>query len=139
YNFKELKKELQAQGAKFRGGSDTEVIAEGLSCYGVSFFERLNGMFAIGAWNKKEQTLYLSRDRYGIKPVYYWFSGKSFVFASEIKAILRHPDFKTELNTSALNEYFTFQNLFTYQTLFKNITLLPQANTVKINSQTTFV
>ena len=134
YNFMELKQELKSKGHEFISTTDTEVISEGLAAYGPAFFERLNGMFAIGAWSKKEKCLYLSRDRFGIKPLYYWFSGKTLVFASEIKAIIQHPDYKMGLNKIALNEYFTFQNLFSYQTLFQNITMLPPANTVRIDS-----
>lgn len=136
YNYKELKKELKDKGHYFISGSDTEVIVEGLSAYGPIFFERFNGMFAIGAWNSEEQTLYVSRDRFGVKPLYYWFNGNTFVFASEIKAILKHPNYEIDVDLSALNEYFTFQNLFRYNTLFKSIEMLPQANTVKINSLT---
>ena len=134
YNFLELKQELKAKGHSFVSSSDTEVITEGLAAYGPDFFTRLNGMFAIGAWNKKERTLYLSRDRFGIKPLYYWINGKTFLFASEIKAFMAHPEFKVELNIEALSEYFTFQNLFTYQTLFKDVVMLPPANTVKVNT-----
>ena len=105
YNFKELR--------------------EGLSDYGTSFFERLNGMFAIGAWNLEEKKLYISRDRYGIKPVYYWFNGKTLVFASEIKAIIKHPDYEMGVDLDALNEYFTFQNIFSYNTLFKGVHMIP--------------
>ncbi len=139
YNYLELKQELKTKGCVFHSTTDTEVISEGLAVYGPSFFERLNGMFAVGAWNKKEKSVYLSRDRHGVKPLYYWFNGRTLVFASEIKAIIKHPQFKVELNFDALNEYFTFQNLFTFQTLFKNVTLLPPANTVKVNSESTFV
>lgn len=139
YNFQTLKLELKSQGHSFVTETDTEVICEGLSRYGPDYVKRLNGMFAIGAWNKREKTLYLSRDRFGIKPLYYWFNGKTVVFASEIKAILAHPDYTMSFNFYALNEYFTFQNLFTFQTLFKNIYLLPQANTVKIDSNSTSI
>ncbi len=139
YNFLELKLELQTKNRSFITSSDTEVIAEGLATYGPTFFERLNGMFAIAAWNKKEQALYLSRDRYGIKPLYYWFTGKFIAFASEIKAIMKHPDFRAQLNVHALNEYFTFQNLFRYHTLFDGIMMLPPANTVKISYEDRFV
>lgn len=136
YNFLELKQELQARGHSFVSTTDTEVISEGLAAFGISFFQRLNGMFAIAAWNKHEKALYLTRDRYGVKPMYYWFNGRSMVFGSEIKAIIAHPDFRTELNLDTLNEYFTFQNQFTYQTLFKDIYLLPAANTIKVDSNT---
>ena len=77
YNFKELKQELINKGHTFTSTTDTEVIVEGLEAYGVSFFERLNGMFAIAAWNKNNRKLYLSRDRFGIKPLYYWHNGNT--------------------------------------------------------------
>lgn len=139
YNYKELKEELREKGHYFISGSDTEVIVEGLSAYGPSFFEHFNGMFAIGAWNTEEKTLYLSRDRFGVKPLYYWFNGKTLVFASEIKAILKHPQYEIDIDLSALNEYFTFQNVFSFNTLFKGVHMLPPANTVKINKHSTFV
>ncbi len=137
YNYISLKQELQSKGHNFISTSDTEVIAEGLAEYGSSFFERLDGMFAIAAWNTNQRKLYLTRDRYGIKPLYYWFNRSVIIFASEIKAIQQYGEFKTELNFDALNEYFTFQNLFTYQTLFKGVYMLPPANTVTIDKATT--
>ncbi len=139
YNFLELKQELQSRGHAFVSKTDTEVIVEGLAAYGPDFFQRLNGMFAVAAWNKKEEALYFSRDRFGVKPLYYWFNGKSLVFASEIKAIIRHPDYKIDVDPDALNQYFTFQNVFTYNTLFKGVTMLPPANTVKITSDSSGV
>ena len=139
YNFKELREELIEEGHTFQSETDTEVIAEGLSAYGSSYFERFNGMFAIGAWNREEEKLYISRDRYGIKPLYYWFNGKTIVFASEIKAIIKHPDYEMGVDFDALNEYFTFQNIFSYNTLFKGIHMLPPANTVVVDCETKFV
>ncbi len=139
YNFLDLKLELQAKGHSFVSTSDTEVIVEGISEYGPSFVRRFNGMFAIGAWDKKERALYLSRDRFGVKPLYYWFNGKTFLFGSEIKGLLAHPLVPAKLDLHALNEYFTFQNLFTFRTLFEGVTLLPPANTVRIDSASTFV
>jgi asparagine synthase (glutamine-hydrolysing) len=136
YNFLQLKQELRAKGHEFVSTTDTEVLVEGLAAYGPSFFERLDGMFAVGAWNKAEQALYLSRDRYGVKPLYYWFTGKTLVFASEIKAIIAHPAFSVKLNPEALNEYFTFQNMFSFRTLFAGVNMLPPANTVKIDAHT---
>lgn len=139
YNFLELKQELQAKGHEFFSTTDTEVIVEGLAEYGPSFFERLDGMFAVGAWHKSEKALYLSRDRFGVKPLYYWYNGKTLVFASEVKAIIKHPSFQVKLNYEALNEYFTFQNMFTFQTLFNGVMMLPPANTVRIDSLSTGV
>lgn len=133
YNFKALKKELQEKGHQFISTSDTEVIAEGLSAYGPSFFERLDGMFAVAAWHKTKKELWLSRDRFGVKPLYYWHQGSVFLFASEVKAFMQHPSFKAEINPVALNEYFTFQNVFAYYTLFKGVTMLPPANTIKLS------
>lgn len=134
YNYQVLKKELQQKGFSFSSTSDTEVIVEGLAAEGVSFFEKLNGMFAIAAWNTKTKELWLSRDRYGIKPLYYFFHNGVFLFASEIKAFLKHSSFKTALDAAALNEYFTFQNLFGNNTLFKNVQMLPAATTAKISA-----
>ncbi|MEQ8531615.1 MAG: asparagine synthase (glutamine-hydrolyzing), partial [Imperialibacter sp.] len=137
YNYQALKKELQEKGHYFVSTTDTEIISEELSAYGPSIFERFNGMFAIAAWNVSEKILYLSRDCFGVKPLYFWFAGKTFVFASEIKAILQHKDYTMDVDLGALNEYFTFQNLFTFRTLFKGIDMLPQANTISIDSKTT--
>lgn len=139
YNFHELKIELLAKGHQFISTGDTEVIAEGLAAYGVSFFERLDGMFAVGAWNTKSKELWLSRDRFGVKPLYYYLKNGTLLFASEIKAFFTQSSFNMGLNKDALNEYFTFQNLFTYRTLFDGVYMLPQANTVCINSTTTEV
>ena len=136
YNYLDLKLDLKSKGHDFVSTGDTEVICEGLAEYGTAFFEKLDGMFAVGAWHKPSRTLWLSRDRFGVKPLYYYQQNGVFLFASEIKAFLKHPSFKVEVNFSALNEYFTFQNVFTYNTLFAGVTMLPPANTVKINIET---
>src|SRR5690606_26503718 len=114
-------------------------IVEGLAAEGPAFLEKLNGMFAIAAWHKKGRTLYLSRDRFGVKPLYYWFNGRSIVFASEIKAIISHKDYTLNVDYGALNQYFTFQNVFTTDTLFAGVTMLPAATTASINAQSTTV
>lgn len=137
YNYLELKQHLRSLGHTFNSSTDTEIIVEGLAEYGPAYFEKLNGMFAIAAWNREEKALYLSRDRFGVKPLYYWFNGKTIVFSSEVKAIAAHPDFQVKLNAGALNEYFTFQNLFTFRTLFDGVSMLPPANTVRIDKSTT--
>lgn len=134
YNYRELKQELINKGYIFQSTTDTEVIAEGLDAYGIDFFKCLNGMFAIAAYHLPTRRVYLSRDKFGIKPLYYWYNSSTFLFASEIKAFLKHPEFKVELDIGALNEYFTFQNLFSYRTLFKGVAMIPPANTIEINS-----
>lgn len=136
FNYLELKQELRARGHSFVTNTDTEIIAEGLTSYGPDFVKRFNGMFAIAAWNTQEKQLYLFRDRYGVKPLYYWHDGQILLFGSEVKAFLKHPRFKVKLNFPALNEYFTFQNLFSFRTLFEGVYMLPPANTVKINRNT---
>lgn len=133
YNFLQLRLELEAQGHHFRSRTDTEVLIHGYEQYGIEFISRLNGMFALGLWDAGKRKLYLVRDRYGIKPLYYYFDDKKLVFASEIKAILTHPHIDCNLNFDALNEYFTFQNLFRYHTFFKSIYLLPAANIAEIS------
>jgi len=137
YNYQTLRQELRNQGHTFLSTTDTEVISEGLSAYGIDFIKRLNGMFAIAAWDNIEKKLYLTRDRYGVKPLYYWFDGKRIVFASEIKAIIAHHAYKREVDLGSLNEYFTFQNQFTFRTLFKGVCMLPPANTIAIDATTT--
>ncbi len=136
YNYLELKLDLQSKGHIFHSTGDTEVICEGLAEYGIDFIKKLNGMFAIAAWNKSTKELWLNRDRFGVKPLYIFIHEDVVLFASEIKAFLKHPLFKVEVNLSALNEYFTFQNVFSFDTLFKNVEMLPPANTVKINLET---
>jgi asparagine synthase (glutamine-hydrolysing) len=136
YNYLDLRLNLKSKGHDFISTGDTEVICEGLAEYGTSFFEKLDGMFAIAAWHKPSKTLWLSRDRFGVKPLYYYQQNGVLLFASEIKAFLKHPAFKVEVNLSALNEYFTFQNVFTFNTLFAGVTMLPPANTVKVNVDT---
>jgi asparagine synthase (glutamine-hydrolysing) len=136
YNFKELREELQQKGITFKSDSDTEVIVEGLNLHGPDFFKSFNGMFAIAAWNKEKKELILSRDRYGIKPLYFWFEDQQMVFASEIKAIIAHNGYKMDIDLDALNEYFTFQNIFSFNTLFKGVSMLPPANTLIINRET---
>ncbi|MBW2049065.1 MAG: asparagine synthase (glutamine-hydrolyzing) [Deltaproteobacteria bacterium] len=128
YNHLELRLELEAQGYQFKSRTDTEVLLKGYEAWGIDLVKRLNGMFAFGLWDARHRTLYLVRDRYGIKPLYWTRAGNTLIFASEIKAILTHPKVSAEINPDALNEYFTFQNLFRYHTLFKNINLLQAAS-----------
>jgi len=128
YNYLELKVELEALGYQFRSRTDTEVLLYAYEEWGIEFVKRLNGMFAFALWDSRAKTLYLARDRYGIKPLYWTKVGSTFIFASEIKAILTHPKVSSDINPDALNEYFTFQNLFRYHTLFKGINLLQAAS-----------
>ncbi|MBK9782010.1 MAG: asparagine synthase (glutamine-hydrolyzing) [Anaerolineales bacterium] len=125
YNFKELRAELEECGYWFRSHSDSEVVLNALAEWGPKALVRFNGMFALALWDRKEHTLLLARDRYGVKPLYYAQQGTRFAFGSEQKAILALPQFERVLNKPALLEYFTFQNIFTDQTLLQDVTLLP--------------
>ena len=125
YNFKELRTELEAAGSKFSSHSDSEVVLNALARWGVKALNRFNGMFALALWDRKEKTLLLARDRYGIKPLYYAQQGNTFAFGSEQKAITAQPQFIRTLDKPALLEYFTFQNIFTDRTLLQGIHLLP--------------
>ena len=125
YNYRELRAELAAAGYWFRSQTDTEVALNALAHWGHDALLKFNGMFALALWDRKEQTLLLARDRYGIKPLYYARQGNTFAFGSEQKAILAQPGFQRRLNKPALLEYFTFQNIFTSQTLLEDVYLLP--------------
>jgi asparagine synthase (glutamine-hydrolysing) len=125
YNFRELRTELEALGYWFRSRTDSEVLLNAFAQWGVDAFKRFNGMFALALWDRKERTLLLARDRYGIKPLYVHHDGKRFAFGSEQKSIMTIPSFARRVDRRALLEYFTFQNIFTDRTLLEGITLLP--------------
>lgn len=126
YNYKEIRKELIALGEKdFHTESDTEVVLKAFMMWKESAFERFNGMFALAIYDKLEDKAILARDRYGIKPLYYIsLGGDTFLFASEQRAFCEFPRFKKELNLEVVKEYFTFQNIFTDNTFYKNVHLL---------------
>ncbi len=125
YNFRELRVELEALGHRFRSCGDTEVVLHAFMQWGPPCVERFNGMFAFAVWDQVERRLFLARDRYGIKPLYYAAKGPLFLFGSEPKAILTHPASSGQIDSTALLEYFTFQNIFTDRTLFEGIRLFP--------------
>ncbi|MDQ3248288.1 MAG: asparagine synthase (glutamine-hydrolyzing) [Chloroflexota bacterium] len=138
YNFQELRLELETLGYHFRSRSDTEVMLYAYAAWGEACVQRFNGMFAFALWDKGRQVLFLARDRFGVKPLYYTHKGNVFLFGSEVKAMLAHPACKASLDQAALVEYFTFQNFFTDRTLFADVRLLPAGCTltVKLGAQT---
>jgi len=125
YNFRELRTELESLGHCFRSQSDTEVVLEAYAEWGERALTRLNGMFAFAVWDRRNRELFLARDRYGIKPLYYSLQGQTLLVASETKAIQAHPAYRCDIDKEALLEYFTFQNIFTDKTLFAGIRMLP--------------
>jgi len=132
YNFQEIRIELESLGFQFHSKTDTEVVLNAYVAWGERALNHFNGMFAFAIWDRQKQQLFLARDRYGIKPLYYTFSENRFVFSSEQKAIISHPLVKKELDLEAMLEYFTFQNIFTDKTLLKNIHLFPAGCWAKI-------
>jgi len=125
YNFRELREELKAEGCQFRSSGDSEVVLEALARWGMGCLSRFNGMFALALWNIQERQLHLARDRYGVKPLYYYERNQQLLFASEIKALLKHPSCSRRLSIPALHEYFSFQNIFSDGCLFAGVHLLP--------------
>jgi asparagine synthase (glutamine-hydrolysing) len=105
YNYRELRRDLEGRGHRFSTHSDTEVLVHMYEDLGPGFLERLRGMFAIAIWDANRRRLLLARDRFGIKPLYYRDVGGSLSFASELKALTRHPSFSRELDLDALEAY----------------------------------
>lgn len=131
YNFKSIREELVAKGHIFTTKTDSEVLLHGYEEYGEKLLDKLRGMFAFVIWDTKTKELFGARDFFGIKPLYYAVMGDTFMFGSEIKAFLAHPDFKKELNETALENYLTFQYSPTNETFFKNVYKLPAAHCFK--------
>lgn len=136
YNYRELRLELQRKGYRFASNTDTEVILYAYHAWGAKCVERFNGMFAFVIWDKKRRELFLARDRYGIKPLYYAYTSDMFLFASEQKAILAEGNLERRLNYEALLEYFTFQNIFTAQTLFEGVQMFPAGSWAILREET---
>ncbi len=129
YNFRELRAELETQGCAFRSRTDTEVLLNAVITWGIEkALQRFNGMFAFALWDRCERRMMFGRDRYGIKPLYYSVQGNTLSFGSEQKAILADPGFRRKLDSAALLEYFTFQNIFTSRTLLEGINIFPAAH-----------
>ena len=129
YNYPSLRRELLEAGHTFATETDSEVLVHGFEEWGEALLPRLRGMFAFAIWNVEEQTLFLARDYFGIKPLHYTLlpDGR-FFYASEIKSLLAHPDFVREFNDSALDHYLSFQYSVPRETFFKNVYCLPPAH-----------
>ena len=121
YNYQSLKKELLKRGHIFYTHADSEVVVHMYEEYGKEMISQLRGMFSFSIWDKEKKTLFMVRDYFGIKPLYYGKIKDTFFFGSEIKSFLDHPDFKKELNLDALESYLSFQYSSLPETFFKNI------------------
>ncbi|MBQ2581779.1 MAG: asparagine synthase (glutamine-hydrolyzing), partial [Ruminococcus sp.] len=128
YNYLDIREELVKAGHVFTTNTDSEVLIHGYEQYGTKLLGKLRGMFSFVIWDKNKQELFGARDFFGIKPMYYALMGESFMFGSEIKSFLEHPDFKKELNEATLENYLTFQYSPTKETFFKNVYKLMPAH-----------
>jgi asparagine synthase (glutamine-hydrolysing) len=132
YNHAELRHDLDAKGHHYRTRSDTETIIHLYEEYGSDCVKHLRGMFAFAIWDRKKQTLFAARDRLGIKPFYYRWDGRVFLFGSEIKAILAFPGANAAFNRSTLAEYLAFGYITGTETMFARIQKLMPAHTLEL-------
>jgi asparagine synthase (glutamine-hydrolysing) len=128
YNFKSLRRQLEAAGHRFRSDTDAEVVIYAYREWGRDFLSRLNGMFAFALWDGRDETLLLARDRLGIKPLYYAETPAGFAFASEIKALLAIPRIERNVDLAALDQFMSFLWTPDPQTIFHGIYKLPPAH-----------
>ena len=129
YNTKELRKTLSENGFSFRGHSDTEVLLKSFIYYGKDVVNHLNGIFAFAVWNTKTKELFLARDHFGVKPLYYTFFDDGIIFASELKAIFNYPNFEKIVDIQGISELFGIGPSHTPGiTIYKNIFELKPAN-----------
>lgn len=135
FNYIELKKDLEARGAKFKTSSDTEVLVQLYAIYGEACLNMLNGQFAFAIWDKKRKTLFLARDRVGIRPLFYYKNENTFVFGSEIKSLIECPDVSLKISNKALQEVFTFWTPLTPGSVFENVFELPAGHFMKVSAE----
>ncbi len=134
YNFPELSVELKSLGHRFRTHSDTEVIVHAWEEWGESCVGRFRGMFAFAVWDRNRQTLFLARDRLGIKPLFYSvLPGGYFIFGSELKSLKIHPALSREIDPAAVEEYFTFGYIPEPRTIFKDVYKLSPGHSLTIH------
>src|SRR6266581_4375390 len=133
YNHLSLREQLIARGHSYRTHSDTETIIHLFEEYGRDCVQHLRGMFAFAIWDRRLRRLFIARDRLGIKPLYYFYDDKKFIFGSEIKAILAYPGIKPEFNQSTLAEYLAFGYIAGQETMFTGIRKLLPGNKLEID------
>ncbi len=135
FNHADLRPDLERAGHRYGSRSDTETIVHAYEEYGPAAVERLRGMFALAIWDERRQTLFCARDRLGKKPFYYYWDGRLFAFASEIKALFQHPEISPRFNEDALAEHLTFGYLSGEETMFAGIRKLSPGHhlTLRLN------
>lgn len=133
YNYLELKKTLENKGHIFRSTSDTEVIIHGYEEWDEGVLHKLKGMFAFGIWDNRNRLLFLVRDRFGIKPLYYFHSKGTFMFASELKALVSSGILNKSIDYSSFGDFFTYRYVPSPKTIWENIYKIPPANYLVYN------
>ena len=134
YNYRELRTLLEKRGHSFRSASDTEVLPHLYEEYGDAMVDELNGMFAFALWDSKRRRLFIARDRFGEKPLYWGVFDKALLFASEPKVLLAHPAVKPSLNLQALRQYLSFDYVPAPLTIYCGINKLPAAHRLTLES-----
>ncbi len=138
YNYLELRKSLLALGHRFATNGDTETLVQGYAAWGTNVLKHLRGMFAFAIWDEKAKRLFVARDQLGVKPLYYYWDGKLFAFASELKALLKHPGVPREIDLEALNLFLECQFIPAPRSIFKGVhKLLPGRSLVLENGRLT--
>jgi asparagine synthase (glutamine-hydrolysing) len=132
YNYQDIQRELREKGHRFRTHSDTEVIVHAYEEWGPACVERFNGMWAFVIWDGRTNTVFCSRDRIGVKPLYYTWDGRQLVFASEIKALLAADAAPARVNTDGMRQYLTFQYCLGENTLFEGVHRLPPGHNLTL-------
>lgn len=132
YNFREIRKELEVLGHAFPGTGDSEVILEAFAEWGLAAVRRFIGMFAIALWSKADRTLYLLRDRLGVKPLYYGWNGSSLWFGSELKALRAFKHWTPELDPAAAADYFRYSYIAEPRSVYRNVFKLPPGHWLKV-------
>ena len=133
YNYRDLKRELEAEGVRFAGSSDSEVVLQAYLRWGPDVFRRFNGIFAVAIWDSRSDQLVLARDRFGVKPLYYHSDDDRTTFGSEIKALLASKNVDPALDYQALHEFLYFRSPLGDRTMFQGVRAVEPGSYMTIN------
>jgi len=139
FNYIELRSDLLSLGHSFKTDSDTEVLLHAFIEHGPECLNKLNGQFVFAIWNNEKKELFLARDRVGIRPLFYTWAHHYFIFGSEIKTLLEHPEVKAEIDPVSLSQVFTFWTTITPRTIFKKILELPPGHYMTLTEKDSVV
>jgi asparagine synthase (glutamine-hydrolysing) len=136
YNFKEIRKELEEKGYQFQSWSDTEVILKGYHCWGWDVLQKFVGMFAIAFYDKRQEKIYLVRDRAGVKPLYYYNTNEILLFGSELKALYQHPSFRKDIDINSVALFLQYSYIPAPHTVFHHTYKLLPGHILSIDLKT---